>query len=253
MTEKPDGPAHFKGKEAINHVVEAQARGVIASTEAHGIEMPGYLSALCDSTRDTAVALLLIGTLFHFLNIPISTSLLFLALFACGWLLWKAGRAGWLGWQRLERLHRLMSEESYEIQHHRQQERSELTELYRAKGFQGKLLEDVIDVLMADDERLLQVMMEEEMGLQLEVLDHPMQQAVGAAAGVLLSGVICCLGWHLFALPGLTLAALTATGVGASVSAWYDQNRIVPALVWNVALGSLAFGVLYFLIEWVGR
>ena len=88
-----------------------------------------------------------------------------------------------LGWARLERLHRIVEEERYEIENHRQQEREELKELYRAKGFQGKLLDEVVDVLMADGERLLKVMVEEELGLSLQSQEHPLKQGAGSALG----------------------------------------------------------------------
>ena len=58
-------------------------------------------------------------------------------------------------------------EERFEIAHHRGQEKEELTELYALKGFKGELLDQVINVLMADDNRLLSVMLEEELGLEL--------------------------------------------------------------------------------------
>jgi hypothetical protein len=105
---------------------------------------------------------------------------LMLSLFSFGWAVWKTGRSALLGWGRMERLHRLIEEERWEIQHHRAQERRELGEMYRAKGFDGKLLEEVLDVLMSDDNRLLKVMLEEELGLTLEAYEHPLRQAIGA-------------------------------------------------------------------------
>ncbi len=90
------------------------------------------------------------------------------------------GRSAWLGWSRLERLHRILAQEKWEIEHNREQEREELGVLYAAKGFEGKLLEDVLDVLMADGDRLLKVMVEEELGLTLESQVHPLKQGLGA-------------------------------------------------------------------------
>ena len=95
------------------------------------------------------------------------------SLFSIGWLFWKLGRSSLLGWARLERLHRLIQQEQWEIEHHRAQEKEELTAMYHQKGLTGKLLEQVIEVLMADDNRLLRVMLEEELGLTLETYEHP--------------------------------------------------------------------------------
>src|SRR6185295_12766345 len=101
----------------------------------------------------------------------------------------------------------VLEQERWEIEHHRQQERDELKELYRAKGFEGKLLEDVLDVLMADDDRLLKVMLEEEMGLQLAQLDHPMKQGLGAAFGALVSGFLAVGALILWPAGGVATAA----------------------------------------------
>jgi hypothetical protein len=159
-----------------------------------------------------------------------------LLFFSCGLLIWKAGRSALLGWARLERLHRLTEEERWEIEHHPTQEKEELTELYRAKGFDGKLLEEVVDVLMADDNRLLGVMLEEELGLTLEVYDHPLKQAAGAAAGVTVVAVTLLLLFWFFPLYGIPAGATLMLAIFSTLAATKERNRALPALIWNFAL-----------------
>ncbi len=246
-----DSPAHFKGKDAIGHVAEAQARGLIASAEIHGTETPGHISAGADAARETAVALLLFWTILSALQAPPPAIALTLSLFAFGWLTWKCGRSAWLGWSRLERLHRVLGQEKWEIEHHRSQERSELKELYAAKGFEGKLLEDVLDVLMADDNRLLRVMVEEELGLSLESHEHPLKQAFGALIGTLIASLFCISGLLVFPSYGIIASSLIVIGIAGAVSAKYADNRWIPAIVWNMGLGALAFGCVYFLLDYL--
>jgi VIT1/CCC1 family predicted Fe2+/Mn2+ transporter len=164
-------------------------------------------------------------------------------------MIWKSGRSAWLAWARLERLHRIVSEERWEIEHHRQQERSELKELYAAKGFEGQLLEDVLDVLMADGDRLLRVMVEEELGLSLEIYDHPLKQSLGAFVGALIASLGCLMINSLFPNFGLICSSLMIMGIAGALSAYYQKNRIIPAIVWNISLGALSLGTAYFLIE----
>jgi vacuolar iron transporter family protein len=242
-------PAHFKGREAVEHVVQAQAEGIIASTEIHGTEIPGPISAATDAARETAVALLLLWTLLDHLNIGHKIQLMSLLVFGLGWFFWKVGRSAWLGWSRLERLHRALEEERWEIQHHRGQEREELKALYRAKGFEGKLLEEVLDVLMADQDRLLKVMIEEELGLTLEVHEHPLKQGIAAGIGTLLSIFLIMASLYIPSW-GVLIAALIILAASALLSSYYEKNRSIPTVIWNMGIGILAFSSVFFLIEY---
>ena len=63
--------SHFKDKDAIGHVVEAQAQGIISSTEIHGAEPSGITSAAADALRDCAITLILAWELMHFASIDL--------------------------------------------------------------------------------------------------------------------------------------------------------------------------------------
>jgi hypothetical protein len=239
---------HFAGKTVVEHLKEARDRGALAAAEIHGTEMSGCQAAASDAIKETALAFLL---LFAICKHIFTEERLFLILlfFSFGWLIWKTARSTLLGWARIERLHRLIEEERWEIEHHRHQEREELTELYRAKGLTGKLLEEVIDVLMADDNRLLQVMLEEELGLTLEAYEHPLKQGSGAAVGVLFSA-----GFLLFAewaspTYGLPIAAGLIIILAAVVATKLERNRLLPAIIWNLAVAIFAAGSVYFLSQ----
>lgn len=236
-------PAHFNGKEALGHVAQVQATGIMATAEIHGSELPGHLYALFDSIKQTAIVLLLAAILFEQLH---QGSILLLFLFGVSFSLWQTARSAFLGWAYLERKHRVVEQERWEVQHHRKQEKEELKELYRAKGLEGKLLDDVIDVLMADEERLLRVMVEEELCLKLESQDHPLIQAAGALAGsVTALGISCAIFWldpfYLWFSSGILVA------IAAAAAAHYVGNARIPAVIWNVAIALFAALTLFFL------
>ncbi len=239
-------PLHFKGKEAIEHVIDARLKGKAASAEIHGAELPGHFSAMADAAKETALILLVLWTLFSELGFPADKIHWISLSFIVGWLFWKVGRSAILGYSRLERLHRLIEEEKWEIEHHRPQEREELKALYAAKGFSGKLLEESVDILMADDNRLLQVMLEEELGLSLESVEHPLKQALGALAGVLASGILMSAGFFLLPWWGAAFTAALVIGISAALVARQEKNQRLSAVVWNVANAALASGVAYF-------
>ena len=107
---------------------------------------------------------------------------------------------------------------------------------------------------MADGDRLLRVMVEEELGLSLEVHEHPLKQGVGAAVGALIAvsavllGGACC----STTARGIWVASLIVMAFFAGFSAYYEKNRLVSAIVWNLSLGILAFSTLYWLLRLVG-
>ena len=244
----PPSSEHFQGKSVVEHLREARARGAMASAEIHGTEMPGHLAAGADASKETALILLILWViLFHFL--PFERTWGFLFLFCAGWIIWKTARSALLGWARIERLHRIIEEERWEIEHHRQQEKQELTEMYLAKGLTGKLLEEVIDVLMADDNRLLRVMLEEELGLTLEAYEHPLKQAFGALFGSIVSAAICLLGFWAVPSLGLPVMAALLIATSATMSATLERNRVWKTIVWNLAIAGLTAGSIYFLIS----
>ncbi len=231
---------HFEGKSVLEHLKEARSRGMFATAETHGTERPGAIFAGIDSAKETSLILFLLWIIFP-------TSLSFLILFSVAWLIWKTARSALLGWARLERLHRLIQEEKWEIEHNREEEKEELTALYRTKGLSGKLLDDVISVFMADDNRLLRIMLEEEMGLTLEVFEHPLKQSSGAALGVLVSAGLFLLSYLLLPIYGPIAIALCIIGVSAYLGAKQDRSRPLEATLWNLSCSTLTAGVLYFL------
>jgi vacuolar iron transporter family protein len=240
---------HFENKSALAHVMQKRVEGMVSVSESHGTEMPGYLSAASDAGKETALVLLLFWLILSILPIPFSLFFLSFCAFGLGYVAWKTGRSGWLGWAKLERLHRLIEQERYEISHHRPQEREELRALYRAKGFEGRLLEEILDVLMADQDRLLKVMLEEEMGLTLQAYEHPLQQTIGAAVGALLALLVCGFAFFFFHQYGIVSAALLLIGSTSALSALYEKNRVIPAVIWNLGVAALAYGIVHYLLK----
>lgn len=150
-------------------------------------------------------------------------------------------------------MHKIIEDERYEIEHHRPQEREELIELYRAKGFSGKLLEEVVDVLMADQNRLLQVMLEEELGLRLSSYEHPIKVGAGAGLGALLSSIFLLLGLWIFGSIGLYSVAFCAMGLSAVLLAKQHKNKLLQMMIWNLSAGALVTLIVYFLAKMAAR
>ncbi len=249
MHQKAKDPAHFQGKKPLEHVLAARMKGQIASDEIHGSEMPGHISAFADAAKETSLILVLFWSLLNAFQVPPDSIHWILVFFSGGWLVWKTGRSALLGYSRLERMHRVIEEERWEIEHHRPQEKEELRAIYQAKGFSGRLLDEAVEILMADDNRLLQEMLQEELGFRIESEEHPLKQAAGALSGVIASAAAMAFALFLLPSPGTLAAAGLVIALTAGFAAKRQKNRITPAVIWNLACAILAIGVSEYLSQ----
>ena len=188
MPQQDQKKDHFQGKTALRHIAEVRAGGISAARETHGAEAPGPFFAFLDAFREAAILFACALLVFDAFELLTEQKIALGVSFLVGWGFWKGARGAALAWSRLQRIHRVAAEEKEEIESNRPQEREELVALYGEKGFSGPLLDKVVDVLMADQDRLLRVMLQEEMGLRLE--ENPPSSCAGALCG----SRSCCLG-----------------------------------------------------------
>lgn len=243
--------SHFGAKTILEHLKSARAKGKEATESHHCLETPGHLIGAADAARDVALLTMILSILFNTLNLDLEKTLLFLSLVMFAMLLWRTGRGGLLGWNRLERLNKLIADEKHEIEHNREEEKLELTEMYQAKGFSGPLLEKVIDVLMADDNKLLSVMLEEELGVSLESYEHPLKQAAGTAAGVFIASCFLILSLLIDRQIGPLFAGYLVIFCASILMAKIEKIRLVNTVVWNLSLTFLATMGTYFIAKWI--
>jgi vacuolar iron transporter family protein len=230
---------HFEGKSVLDHLKTARTKGAFANAELHGKDVISPVFAASDGAMETAVIL-------FFLSIVFPLNYKMLLIFSFGFFLWKTARSALLGWGRLERLHRVAKEEMWEIQHNREQEKEELLALYEAKGLKGRLLEETVTVLMAEDNRLLWLMLEEELGLSLENYDHPLRQALWVGCGVFLSAVMF-IGGYLFSFWGSCVVAAIIVFITAFIITKEQKNRVLEGSVWTISSAACVAGIVYFL------
>jgi hypothetical protein len=217
---------HFHGKEAMQHIVEVQAEGKWVDSEIHGAETPGMLFAGCDAARQVALFLLLVLCVLNYFEFSPDQRIMMLIATGVGLTVWKAGRASWLAWSRLERLHRVMDEERTEIETNREQER-----------------------LMADGDRLLRVMLEEEMGFRLQQNEHPLMQGVGAAFGSVLAVFVASLSLLFTSQLFAPLSGAIFIAIASFVTAKSQKNNVISAMSWNVAIACVSYLTTFFCMK----
>jgi VIT1/CCC1 family predicted Fe2+/Mn2+ transporter len=148
-----------------------------------------------------------------------------------------------------------LARERAEIRDHFAQEQEEVRALYAAKGFTEPLLSQIVEVLSADDDRLLKVMMEEELGLLMHHMHHPlivgMWNLAGAAAvGLILTVPLVWLGaetgrWWMM-ISGVMLLAVVAVA-----SSRVTGRRMLEPFAASVVMAVVTGGVVYFLAQWL--
>lgn len=244
---------HFEELSVFEHLKKARLKGKAITSEIHGEEPSGHIIAGCDSAKETAVYLTLFWILLSPSSLTRPQTLIMACIFSLGIIIWKTARSALLAWSRLERLHRLIEEERWEIEHHRAQEKEELIEMYKAKGFKGQQLDDIVRVLMADDNRLLMIMLEEELGLSLHSFEHPLKQALGALIGSFFTAIFCFLSLFLWNFIGLLIVVFFVMIIAGFISAKVLKNFVIKNFVWNLSIGFLALGVVYFLYQSILR
>lgn len=241
--------SHFKGLSALQHLIQARKKGANATCDFHAMEAPGHISAACDSAKDTCVYALFLYILCTHLGVSMQNIYFLLASFTFGLAFWKSARSFHLGWARLSRIDKLVKEEKYEIENNREEEREELTEMYQAKGFKEPLLTKIIDVLMSDDNKLLEVMLDEELGVRVNSYVHPLKQAFGALCGVIISmcGIFAALA--LFPTYGLYIFTFLITGIAAYVIAKIERLNPLDHVVHGLSVTFLAVFVTLFMTK----
>jgi VIT1/CCC1 family predicted Fe2+/Mn2+ transporter len=139
--------------------------------------------------------------------------------------------------------------ERNEIRSQPEHEREELRMLYQAKGFSGELLETVVDTISNDEERLLKVMLEEELGIFFEQRNHPIITGLFTGVTSLASGVLLALA----AGSGHTVAVFVTTGIVLAVLCLVRHGLAMRAGVESFARWSILAGIVGGVAFLLGR
>lgn len=135
--------------------------------------------------------------------------------------------------------------ERHEILSEPDEERDELREIYRAKGLRGELLERVIRELTSDEQRWLQTMIRDELGITTDRQQNPLLRGCLIGAAFVLGGLVPVVpfAFHLHHRQWLAVAltALVALALGATKSRYTRKGPARGAIefVGVVTIGTI--------------
>nr|WP_255610458.1 VIT1/CCC1 transporter family protein [Robertkochia sp. 3YJGBD-33] len=143
--------------------------------------------------------------------------------------------------------------EYWEVENMPETEKEEIREIYRAKGFDGALLEQVTEVITKDHDRWVDVMMKEELGL---VREDKSPFLIGATTylSFILIGLIPLVVyvWDHFQPVGKNLFLLSSvlTGGGFIIIGWLkahvNQTGKLRGVAETLLLGAIAAAVSFY-------
>jgi VIT1/CCC1 family predicted Fe2+/Mn2+ transporter len=147
-----------------------------------------------------------------------------------------------------DQYNRLRAEEVKEIASDPEVEREEVREAYRAKGFTGKDLERVVEVITGDKEVWVRTMMLEEHGMVQDDTDGALLHAGATFTGFVIFGTVPLLPYFLgtndfpTAIVG-TFLALLLVGVTRSI---VTRQRMIRGILEILVIGTGTALIAYF-------
>lgn len=151
----------------------------------------------------------------------------------------------------LERFEKHEQVEYWEVEHLPEKEREEVKEIYAAKGFEGELLEKVVDVITANKKRWVDVMMKEELGMIKEE-KSPIKMGAVTFISFIVVGFIPLLVYVLDYLSSTKieqpfLVAILLTSAAFMLIGWLkssvNQTNPFRSIIETLMLGAFAAGL----------
>lgn len=150
--------------------------------------------------------------------------------------------------------------EYLEIEEIPEVEREEVRQIYREKGFEGELLEQVVAVITADNDRWVDTMMKEELGM-IQETKSPLKVGAVTYLSFVVVGLIPLLAYlftdqteannQLFWISsGMTSVAF---GLVGWLKAYVTQTNRFRAIVETLFLGASAAAVAFFVGDWLEK
>ena len=106
--------------------------------------------------------------------------------------------------------------EEFEIENRPDEEKLEIENIYRAKGFEGDDLEKIVDKITSNKKVWLQTKLTEELGLNLDILGSPLKGALVMFGSFLLGGILPIMPY--FVVKAGLMSSMTGIGIAIVMS-----------------------------------
>lgn len=143
--------------------------------------------------------------------------------------------------------------EYWEVENLPEKEREEIEVIYRHKGFEGELLQQVVDVIIADRDRWVNEMMKDELNM-MEESKSPLKIGLATLISFIVVGFIplTVYVWDYFYTTTFDVFLWTCllTGLAflvvGTLKSWANQTGLLKSVIETLALGFVAALVAYY-------
>ena len=143
--------------------------------------------------------------------------------------------------------------EYWEVDNIPKKEREEIVAIYKEKGFEGKLLQEVVEVIVADRDRWVNEMMKDELNM-IEEVKSPLKIGLATLISFVVVGFIPLIVyvWDYFYEVDFDVFFWTCLLTGSAfilvgaLKSWVNQTGIWHSVIETLLLGIIAALVAYF-------
>ena len=158
--------------------------------------------------------------------------------------------------QVVDRVRRM---EERHIDEHPLGEREEIRQIFATKGFEGALLDQIVEVITKDRKQWVDTMVTEEFGLRIEH-PSPSRAALATFAAFVLAGAVPLLPF-LFAMHGATQGTFRTSAALTAVTFFVigvAKGHVVKRSLWlsgleTLMIGAVAATLAYLVGTWLGK
>jgi VIT1/CCC1 family predicted Fe2+/Mn2+ transporter len=162
----------------------------------------------------------------------------------------------------MEHYEKFRKKEYHEVKHNPEEGRKEIEEIFREKGFEGELLQQVVDTIVADKDRWVDTMMREELEM-IPSTKSPASMGFMTFLSFNVIGLVPLLvyliDFTLFPIDNLflnscLLTALAFAAVGI-LKSYVTESNMLTSILETIGLGAAAAVLAYytgsFLEQWI--
>lgn len=145
-------------------------------------------------------------------------------------------------------------QEEWEIDNLEEQEREEIRDIYRKKGFKDELLEEVVRIITSRRKVWIDTMMKEELGL-IEDEKNPMYSSVSTFVGFNIIGIIPLIPFMIFIMMGVepnseafvyaTISVSSAFFLVGMIKGKIVKKSMIRSGIYTLIIGGIAAIVAY--------